>query len=154
MSPATETPPRRPSRAVGFALLVALALVLGRFAWNAAVAEPRARVARAELNAEYERIAQPPGARLVERLMKNRTGQASAGASWALSWDRDSLTRHFGGELSRLGWVFAADVPVKEGGRDSAGRLVTWTRDRGVASLQMSGDSLRTGWNYALWLSR
>lgn len=151
--PAAEDAPRRPSWAVGLALLAALALVAGRWVWDATVTEPRARVARAELNAEYDRIVQPAGARMVERLSAKRAGQATAGASWASAADADSLKYWFVDELSRLGWEFAADVPVKEGSQDSTGRLVTWRKGRSVASLQFSGDTLKTRWRYALWLS-
>lgn len=138
-------------------LVVGAVTMLGVCAYlyyEVGVAGPEANAVQKQLEAEFGRIKVPPDTRALRYSSTHKGGQASVGSDYLSSADYADLRSHYDQELSRSGWKFLKEEPVKLWGKSHGGKQNFYCKPPYTATLEYAGDAAnQLGWTHSFGLS-
>ena len=114
---------------------------------------PTAKAKVPELQAEAEAIPFPPEDVLVNQLAPHKSHHALVDRTYTSRLTYSQLRAHYDAELSRRGWQFTREKPVRDWGRDLGGKDACYRKGEDVASLFFAGERASYGWTYSISFS-
>ena len=115
---------------------------------------PKADAIQKDIENEFKQIAPPPNSLSIRYGSMHKTHQGDVGSDYRASANYGELRSHYDSELSRHGWKFVKEEPVKIWGKDHGGKQAFYCKGPYTATLEYAGDAEnQMGWTYSFGLS-